>query len=94
LTLIDQRAAQSRNWTVRGDVTVIQSIEDADGLRCIDLIAHPDGTFAFKEFRRDPEDGGRWTLIADYSALKCVTKDEAWQQATAAIGWYKPPPAK
>jgi hypothetical protein len=60
LTLIDQRAQQSRNWTVRGDVTVIQSIEDADGLRCVDLIAHPDGTFAFKEFRRDPEDGGRW----------------------------------
>ena len=50
-------------------MTVIQSIEDADGLRCVDLIAHPDGTFAFKEFRRDPEDGGRWTLIADYSAL-------------------------
>jgi hypothetical protein len=59
LTLIDQRASQSRNWTVRGDVTVIQSIEDADGLGCVDLIAHPDGTFAFKEFRRDPEDGGR-----------------------------------
>jgi hypothetical protein len=59
LTLIDQRAPQSRNWTVRG---VIQSIEDADGLRCVDLIAHRDGTFAFKEFRRDPEDGGRWTM--------------------------------
>jgi hypothetical protein len=94
LTLIDQRAPQSRNWTVRGDVTVIQSIEDADGLRCVDLIAHPDGTFAFKEFRRDPEDGGRWTLIADYSALNCVTKDEAWQRATVAIGWFKSPPTK
>jgi hypothetical protein len=72
-------------------MTVIKSIEDREGLRCIDLIAHADGTFGFKEFRRDPEDAGRWTLISDYSALVCSTEDEAWRRAAAAVGWFKPP---
>jgi hypothetical protein len=74
-------------------MTVLQSIEDTEGLRCIDLIAHDDGTFGFKEFRRDPEDAGRWTLIADYSELNCATKDETWRRAAAAIGWFKLPGA-
>jgi hypothetical protein len=71
-------------------MSVIQSVQDVDGLRCVDLIAHADGTFGFKEFRRDPEDAGRWTLIADYSELHCASKDEAWRRAAAAIGWFKP----
>src|SRR5262249_54237285 len=32
------------------------SLEDADGFRCIDIIERGDGSFGFKEFRRDPED--------------------------------------
>jgi hypothetical protein len=74
-------------------MTAIKSIEDAERLRCIDLIAHADGTFGFKEFRRDPEDAGRWTLISDYSALNCTTEEEAWRRAAAAIRWFKPPRA-
>ena len=72
-------------------MTVIRSIEDAEGRRCVDLIEHADGTFGFKECRRDPEDAGRWTLITDYSNLACTTKDEALRRAAAAIGWFKPP---
>jgi hypothetical protein len=70
---------------------VIQSIEDTDGLRCIDFIQHTNGTFGFKEFRRDPEDGGRWTLIADYSQPGWDTKDEAQRRAASVIAWFKRP---
>jgi hypothetical protein len=70
---------------------VIQSIEDAEGMRCIDVIQHADNRFGFKEFRRDPEDGGRWTLIADYSRPGWDTKDEALRRAASVVGWFKQP---
>src|SRR5215469_14791547 len=49
---------------------VLASLEDAEGFRCVDIVRLPDGMFVFKEFRRDPEDSGRWTLVADYSHMK------------------------
>ncbi len=40
----------------------VDSIADADARRCVDILLRDDGTFGFKEFRRDPEDAGRRTL--------------------------------
>lgn len=51
---------------------VIRSIEDGFGERCLDILKHPDGTYTLKAFRRDPEDGGRWTLDA---RLRFFTQD-------------------
>ena len=70
---------------------VVDSLEDTEGARCVDLILRDDGSFGFKEFRRDPEDGGRWTLVADYSALRYPTGDEALSAAADAIGWFDRP---
>jgi len=64
------------------------SLEDSDGFRCVDIIEHPDGTFTFKEFRRDPEDAGRWTLVDDYSHERYATKDDALRAAAGAIPWF------
>jgi hypothetical protein len=66
---------------------VVASPESADGTRCVDLIEHDDGRYTFKECRRDPEDGGRWTLVADYSSTTYPTREAAFAAAAAKIPW-------
>lgn len=66
---------------------VINSIEDESGLNCVDVTSRPDGRFTFKVFRKDPEDHGRWTLVADYSGLHFNTEIEALDSAAANIPW-------
>lgn len=74
-------------------MTVVASYEDAERARCVDLIARPDGGFGFRECRRDPEDAGRWTLVADFSALRYPTRAAALRAAADAVVWFDPPPA-
>ena len=71
----------------RGQAKVVRSLEDADGFRCVDIFERPDGTYGFKEFRRDPEDVGRWTLVADYSHHSYATKDDALRVAATSLPW-------
>ncbi len=70
----------------------ILSLEDPEGRRCVDVVPGPDGAFGYKEFRRDPEDGGGWTLVADYTGARYATRDEALRAAAATIRWLQPPP--
>jgi hypothetical protein len=65
---------------------VIRSLHNDDADRCIDIIRRPDGTFGFKEFRRDPEDLGRWTLVRD-NPRKYATEEQAIAAARAAVAW-------
>jgi hypothetical protein len=67
---------------------VVASFEDADGFRCVDILELPGKTFGFKEFRRDPEDSGRWTLIGDYSHLSFAAKRDALRAAAAHLPWF------
>ena len=67
---------------------VLTSLEDSEGFRCVDIFVRTDGTFGFKEFRRDPEDAGRWTLIGDFSRLVYSTQDEALKAAAENISWF------
>lgn len=68
---------------------VVASPESPDGTRCVDLIEGDDGRFIFKECRRDPEDGGRWTLVADYSSTVYPTRAAALEAAAAKIPWFR-----
>jgi hypothetical protein len=70
---------------------VVDSLEDAEGLRCVDLFVRADGSYGFKEFRRDPEDAGRWTPVGDYSGLRYPSADAALAAAAAAIAWFDHP---
>ena len=65
----------------------IKSIEDDSGLHCVDVMHHPDGTFSFKVFRKDPEDEGRWTLVGDYSGLRFQNENDALRDAAAKVPW-------
>ena len=66
---------------------VLSSLEDEDGTRCVDVFRRTDGSFGFKEFRRDPEDGGRWTLVADYSDRRFISPEEALRNAASVVAW-------
>jgi hypothetical protein len=70
---------------------VLESFEDADGFRCVDIFKRSDGTFGFKEFRRDPEDSGRWTLVADYSHLSYPIESKALDAAAQEVAWFRKP---
>jgi hypothetical protein len=65
----------------------IRSIEDSSGTYCVDLISHPDNTVTAKQFRRDPEDGGRWTLVADYSSIHYASEHDAIYALLASVSW-------
>ena len=66
---------------------LVTSFEDAEGLRCIDIVEHDDRTFVIRECRRDPEAGGRWSIVGDYSRLVFATKAEAVAAARTAFPW-------
>jgi len=66
---------------------VIRSLEDVDGFRCVDIFERPDGSYGFKEFRRDPEDAGRWTLVGDYSHHSYATTDDVLRVAATSVPW-------
>jgi hypothetical protein len=68
---------------------VIRSLHNAEVDRCVDILRHEDGTFGFKEFRRDPEDCGGWTLVS-YNPLRFYsTEEEAVAAARAAVVWLR-----
>jgi hypothetical protein len=64
----------------------VTSIEDAGGLRCIDIIERDDHTFVIRECRRDPE-ARRWSVVGDFPGLVFTTKAAAIDTAKAAFAW-------
>jgi hypothetical protein len=51
------------------------------------LIERDDGTYTFKEFRRDREDAGRWLLVRDFSSITCTGLDETIRVAATRVPW-------
>jgi hypothetical protein len=66
---------------------VMESVENPQHDRCVDVFMRPDGSFGFEEFRRDVEDAGEWTPISYYSGLRHVSKDEAMAAAVRQVAW-------
>lgn len=66
---------------------VIESIHDADVHRCVDILRLPDGSLTYREFRRDPEDGGGWFLTGDFSHRRFLTEAALLADAAREIAW-------
>jgi len=66
---------------------VVESIETADGSRCVDLFRRPDGTYGFEEYRRDPEDPHGWRPMVSYDRLVFETEDTARAEARRRVAW-------
>jgi hypothetical protein len=73
---------------------VVTSLHNDDVDRCVDIIKHADGSFGFKEFRRDPEDSGGWTLIAFNPRARYASAAEAIAAATTLVAWLRDQQAK
>jgi hypothetical protein len=67
--------------------TVVASPSTPSVDRCVDVFRRPDGTFGFEEFRRDPEDMGRWTPVAYYSARAFGSSEAAFAAARESVPW-------
>jgi hypothetical protein len=67
----------------------IRSLHNDEADRCVDILKHENGTFGFKEFRRDPEDRGGWTLVGQNPQRTYATEDEAIAAAKAAVAWLR-----
>lgn len=67
--------------------TVIDSVNDADGSHCVDIFQRADDTWGFEEYRRDPEDGGKWTVIGHYADRVYASRDAATQAAAKCALW-------
>jgi hypothetical protein len=68
---------------------VVASLHNDDVDRCVDVIRHPDGSFGLKEFRRDPEDGGGWTLVSHNPRAVFATQQQAVAAARASVAWLR-----
>jgi hypothetical protein len=68
---------------------VVRSLHNDEVDRCVDIVKHENGTFAFKEFRRDPEDRGGWTLVGYNPQRTYATEEEAVAAARGAVAWLR-----
>ncbi|MCK0097662.1 hypothetical protein MWU60_18965 [Yoonia sp. F2084L] len=68
---------------------VLASIEDETGDRCVDIIRLSDEQFAYRECRRDPEDGHGWRYLSEAPPPAFDTEVAAREAAVADIGWMK-----
>jgi hypothetical protein len=69
---------------------VIESIENPQHDRCVDVFTRSDGSFGFEEFRRDAEDAGAWTPVRYFCGLRQASKGEALSEAARHVAWLAP----
>jgi hypothetical protein len=67
---------------------VLDSVENGDHDRCVDLFRRPNGSFGFEEFRRDVEDAGLWTPTQFYSGIEYPSAEAARAAARSAVAWF------
>ena len=72
----------------RAKPVVLASYENDSADRCVDLFQRPDGSFGFEEYRRDPEDAGRWSRIGWFGERRHATRDDALAAAKTAVAWF------
>ncbi len=66
---------------------VVRSVEDEHGERCVDFLVHADGTCTYRLCRKDPEDYGRWSIVADYSAVVFPSFTAAYSVVRQRFAW-------
>jgi hypothetical protein len=66
---------------------VLHSVHNDVVDRCVDFFRRADGSFGYREFRRDPEDQGRWSLTAAYDLGVHADYPDALAAAVVHISW-------
>jgi len=68
---------------------VVNSFDNDEKNRCVDILQDLDGNFRFQEFRREPEDIIGWFLIRDSSPIHFSSEAEAIKGAQKGVKWFK-----
>jgi hypothetical protein len=83
------------NNAVIGSLTVpkrvLNSLQNREADRCVDIFMREDGTFGFEEYRRDHEDGKGWFPLHRYSHQIFDTAERALACAQATVEWMIAP---
>ena len=66
---------------------VVLSINNEFADRCVDIFVRADGSFGHKEFRRDAEDQGVWSLIAYDERSVHASSEDALAAACVSVPW-------
>jgi len=64
--------------------TVVNTLEDDTGERCVDILKHEDGIFTFAEYAGEDRD---WKLVGESEGEGFKTEYAAYLAATKAIEW-------
>ena len=72
-------------------LTILQSVNSADGLRCVDILHDLGGTFTFVEYRRDFEDTAGWYPVGNHTKAGFETLELAWSAAQQQVAWLNEP---
>jgi hypothetical protein len=68
---------------------VLASVENSHRDHCVDIFLRPDGTYGFEEYRRDPEDNGRWQCLNRYAPQVFNSLEDAMAKAKTVVIWLK-----
>ncbi len=68
---------------------VIDSFENDTRDRCVDIFVRQDGSYGFEEWRREPEDPGRWFRTRYHAHAQFATAAAAIAAARIAIAWFE-----
>lgn len=66
---------------------VLHSVHSDVVDRCVDFFRRADCSFGYREFRRDPEDQGRWSLTAAYDLGVHADYPQALAAALGHVPW-------
>ena len=69
---------------------VVDSVENDERNRCVDVFRRLDGSVGFEAFRRDPEDAGAWTPVGYRSGLIHLSKGAVVTAAARLVAWFTP----
>lgn len=72
--------------------TVVESRENDQHDRCVDVFMRPDGSWGFEAFRRDPEDAGAWTPTHAHAFTRHPSHQAACTAAARLIPWFAEQP--
>lgn len=68
---------------------VLDSIENDDRSRCVDLFERPDLSWGFEEWRREPEDPGNWSRVGNHAGMRFANRDLALADALRRVAWLR-----
>lgn len=67
---------------------VVDSIENLEKDHCVDIFIRDDGTYGFEEWRREPEDPGKWYRARYYAAAVYPSAAAAAADARLKVEWF------